>query len=183
MNDIERKIKVVEVDRQQLQDDLDDTRDLLQLETSKSQSLQTQMDKLKADTDKKIVDKENELESLRLSSRRQIESLQSSLEDAELKNKNELNSLKKKFQGEIEDIKTKLESTKKARQEAEAQQKKLQQCNKELIDKLTEEQNLHDLTCDQLVSTEKKVSTIKAELEEMKTLYDRVNKAFFLVFF
>ena len=162
------------MDRAQLQNDLDDSRDQLQLEASKNQSLQSQYEKLKTEADKKLIDKENEIDSLRASTRRQLEAMQSQLEDGELRNKSDLNSLKKKFQAEIEDIRSRLESAKKAKTDAESQQKKLLQTNKELIDKLTEEQNLYDITCDQLISTEKKASSFKAELEEIKTLYDKV---------
>lgn len=174
LNDIERKIKAIELDRQTLQNELDDARDLLQIETSKSQSLSAQYEKLKTDTDRKIVDKENENESLRSSTKRQLESMQSQLEDAEQRAKNDLSSLKKRFQADMDDMRERLESAKKAKIDAENQQKKLMQTNKELIDKLTEEQNSHDLTCDQLISTEKKTSAIKAELEEIKSLYERV---------
>jgi hypothetical protein len=48
-----------------LQNDLDDTRDALHLEMNKCQNLIGQMEKLKADTDKKIADRDNEIDALR----------------------------------------------------------------------------------------------------------------------
>ena len=61
----DRRVKTLEADRQQLANDLDDARDLLQLEINKNTSLLAAMEKLKADTDKKILDRDNEIDALR----------------------------------------------------------------------------------------------------------------------
>ena len=110
----------------------------------------------------------------RLTNRRQTESFQSQLEDSESRHKAEIASLKKKYLAEIDDLSLKLESTKKAKTDAEANCKKLQQSNKEIMDKLTEEQNMYDLARDQLTSAEKRASVYRAELDESKSLLDRV---------
>jgi hypothetical protein len=49
------------------------------------------------------------------------------------------------------------------------------------MDKLVEEQNMHDSSRDQLFSAEKRASTYRAELEESKALLERV--FYFLFFF
>ena len=63
--DLERKLKSVDADRQQTQDDLDDTRDALQIEINRSQNVQAQLEKLKLDTDKRITEKEDECDALK----------------------------------------------------------------------------------------------------------------------
>lgn len=45
---------------------------------------------------------------------------------------------------------------------------------KDLLDRLTEEQNMHDATRDQLTSADKRASSYRAELDETKSLYERV---------
>jgi peptidoglycan hydrolase CwlO-like protein len=64
--DSERKIKSLDADRQLLQNEFDDLRDQLDLEMSKNQSLLSQYDKLKAELEKKLADKEEELSAQRL---------------------------------------------------------------------------------------------------------------------
>lgn len=61
----DRRVKTLEAERQQLGNDLDDARDTLQLEINKNTGLLAAMDKLKADTDKKILDRDNEIDALR----------------------------------------------------------------------------------------------------------------------
>lgn len=45
----------------------------------------------------------------------------------------------------------------------------------ELLDKLAEEQHLHDTTTDQFNTAEKRASTYRAELDEFKALFERVS--------
>ncbi len=59
-----------------------------------------------------------------------MEALQAQLEECESRNKSEANALKKKFMCEVDEAVAKFESAKKAKSDAEAQQKKLQQSNK-----------------------------------------------------
>lgn len=195
LTDLERKLKTIEADRQLLQNELDDSRDVLQLELQRNQNLQSQMEKLKADTDKKLADKDDEVDLQRASHRRQLESAQAQLEENESRHKSDLNSFKKKHQTELEELRSKYESAKKARTDAENQQKKLQQTNKvfffffnfsnlmknfinvkfqDLLDKLTEEQHMHDATQDQLSSSEKRATSYRADMEESKSLLERV---------
>jgi chromosome segregation ATPase len=128
--DFERKYKNSEADRQTLQNELDDARDQLQLEISRNQSLLAQIEKLKLDTDKKLADKDDELDSLRSAHRRQSESWTSQTEENETRHKNDLSSAKKKAQIELEECRCKYDQLKKCKLDVDNQLKKLQQCNK-----------------------------------------------------
>lgn len=177
LSDLERKCKNIEADRQQLQNELDDTRDVLQIELNKAISMQSQMEKIKTDAEKKLFQKDDELDAHKIASRRQIETLQSQIEDNELRHKNDLGSIKKKLQAELDEVLYKSEQTTKAKVEAESQLKKAQLVNKEILDKLTEEQHMLDLTRDQMTSAEKRASSLRAELEELKALFERSEKS------
>jgi len=130
LSDFERKYKNIEADRQQIQNDLDDTRDALQIEINKSISMQTQMEKIKTDAEKKLFQKDDELDAQKVASKRQIETLQSQIEDHELRHKSDLTSLKKKHQLELEESLYKYEQALKAKVEAENLLKKAQLANK-----------------------------------------------------
>jgi chromosome segregation ATPase len=132
LSDFERKNKNIETDRQQVQNELDDTRDALQIEINKSISMQTQMEKIKTDAEKKLFQKDDELDAQKVASKRQIETLQSQIEDHELRHKSDLTSLKKKHQLELEESLYKYEQTLKAKVEAENLLKKAQLANKVL---------------------------------------------------
>ena len=54
---------------------------------------------------------------------------------------------------------------------------------KDYLDKLTEEQHMLDATRDQMSNAERRASTLRAELEELKALYERVIIEVFFLFF
>jgi hypothetical protein len=54
---------------------------------------------------------------------------------------------------------------------------------KDYLDKLTEEQHMLDATRDQMSNAERRASTLRAELEEIKALYERVIIEVFFLFF
>ena len=133
LNDLERKCKNIEADRQQMQNELDDTRDALQIEINKSLSLQTQMEKIKTDAEKKLLHKDDEIDAQKVAAKRQIETLQTQIEDNESRHKSDLTSLKKKHQIELEEALYKIEQTLKTKVEAENLLKKAQLANKVLL--------------------------------------------------
>lgn len=63
--DLERRAKVIEADRQSLQNDLEDARDTYQLEQTRNQNLQSQIEKLKVETEKKLAEKDDEIDMIR----------------------------------------------------------------------------------------------------------------------
>ncbi len=129
----ERRVKSVDAERQQLQDDLDDVKDALQAETTRNQALLQQFEKIKLENDKRLSEKDDELDAQRASHRRQLESLQNVNEESDNKNKSELAALKKKLSGELEDALQQLEVAKKSKADLETNLKKLQITNKVII--------------------------------------------------
>jgi chromosome segregation ATPase len=179
--DLERKIKSVESERQKVENDLDDMKDAHQSEASRSHTLQIQFDKLKSEHERRLQEKEDEIDSQKTALKRALEQTNTQLEDIENRHKADLANLRKKTAGELEELKTKVEDARKSKLDAEASLKKLQQTNKELTDKITEEEHLHDETTTQLTVAEKKIATLKVELDETKALLDRVSGIFFLM--
>lgn len=175
--EMERKYKFSEGDRFELQSQLDDLKDLSSVDLAKFNNLAAQFEKYKSDAEKRSLEKEDELNTQRQSNRRQLDLLQENLNNVEQKFKNEINNSKKKHITESEELKAKVELLKKTRADMDANTKRLQQLNKELSDKLIEEQNLHDATSDQMAIIEKKNAVLRSEMEELKASSDRSDKA------
>lgn len=173
--DLERKIKTLDSDRQQAENELEDSKDAHQAEVSKNQALQMQFDKLKSENDRRLQEKEDEIDLQKTAIKRQQEQAQLQLDEAENRHKADLTAFKKKTAGELEELRNKVDESKKSKTDAESNLKKLQQTNKELTDKLTEEEHLHDETSTQLTLSDKKLNALKAELEETKALLERVS--------
>jgi len=154
--DMDRIRKQLEAEKLSLLSTIDEYRESLQIEISKYNSLSSSVEKLRNDLEKKIAEKEEELEALRSSHRRQIEQLQSQLEELEVRYKTDLNRMKSKFQAELDEIRLRYDSLKKIKAELENHLKKLQVGLKEAQDRLIEEQTLHETTRDLLNAAEKR---------------------------
>lgn len=156
VTDAERRLKSSEADRQQIQDELDDQKDALQAEVTKGQALTQQIEKLKLEHDRKLAEKDDELDAVKVAHRRQMETAQSASDENDSKNKQELTATRKKLGAELEDALSQLELYKKQKSDSDISLKKLQLASKETSDQLVEEQNAHDVSKDMLTAAEKK---------------------------
>lgn len=174
--DTERKMKSIETDRQQLQDDLDDQKDNIQAETTRYQNLSQNIEKIKLENDRRLSEKDDEIDVMKIAHKRQLESSQTVSDEIENKYKTELSLLKKKFGSELEEALMQLEIAKKSKSDADINIKKLMLSNKEITDQLLQEQNSNETSKELLVSSDKRNSSLKCELEETKVLYERSEK-------
>lgn len=156
MVEMDRFRKQLEAEKLSLNSTIEEYREQLQIEISKYNSLSNSVEKLRLDLEKKIAEKEEELDILRSAHRRQIDALQTQLEEIESRYKTDISRLKSKFQAELDEMRLRCESLKKIRLELENHMKKLQANLKDAQDHLVEEQTLHETTRDLLNAAEKK---------------------------
>lgn len=156
LTDTERRFKSSESERQTLADDLDDSKDALQAETTRFQTLSQQIEKVKLEADRRVSDKDDEIDSQKLAHKRALEALQSTLEESDNKHKLETNAIKKKLNLELEDALVQVETLKKSKADADTNVKKMQLSNKELAEQLAEEQRAHESVKDHMNDLEKK---------------------------
>ena len=114
------------------------------------------MEKLKLDADKRVAEKDDELDAQKLQHRRQLETLQSSCDDLDSRGKAEMSGVRKKLSGDLEEALQQIEVTKKIKADQEFSMKKLQLANKELVDQLGEEQAQNEMIREQLASMDKR---------------------------
>jgi chromosome segregation ATPase len=154
--EMDRLRKQLEAEKLSLGSTIDEYREQLQIEISKYNSLSGSVERLRHDFEKKLADKEEELESLRLSHRRQLEQMTTQIEELEVRYKTDINRIKSKYQAELDEIRLRYESLKKIKAELENHLKKLQAGLKEAQDRLIEEQTIHETTRDLLNAAEKR---------------------------
>ena len=161
MIEMDRLRKQLEAEKLSLNSTIDEYREQLQIEITKYNSLSASVDKLRSDFEKKLADKEDELDALRVSHRRQLDQLQAQIEELELRYKTDISRLKAKYQTEIEELRLQNDSLKKIRAELENHLKKLQVALKEAQDRLLEEQTIHEATRGLLNAAEKRNGKVK----------------------
>ncbi len=154
--EMDRLRKQLEAEKLSLNSTIDEYREQLQIEISKYNSLSASVEKFRNDLEKKIAEKEEELDILRSAHRRQLDQMQAQIEELELRYKTDINRLKSKFQAELDELRLRYESLKKVKVELENHLKKLQAGLKDAQDRLIEEQTLHETTRDLLNAAEKR---------------------------
>ncbi len=154
--EMDRLRKQLEAEKLSLNSTIDEYREQLQIEISKYNSLSASVEKFRNDLEKKIAEKEEELDILRSAHRRQLDQMQAQIEELELRYKTDINRLKSKFQAELDELRLRYESLKKVKVELENHLKKLQAGLKDVQDRLIEEQTLHETTRDLLNAAEKR---------------------------
>lgn len=90
----------------------------LEQEESKILRAQTDLNQIKAEVDRKVAEKEEELEQLKRNHQRVIESMQATL-DAEVRSRNDALRVKKKMEGDLNEMEIQLSHAN--RQAAESQ--------------------------------------------------------------
>ncbi|CAF4742364.1 unnamed protein product [Rotaria sp. Silwood1] len=174
---MDRLRKQLEAEKLSLNSTIEEYREQLHIEIAKYNALNSQVEKLRLDYEKKIAEKEAELDVLRVNHRRQLEQMQTQIEELELRYKTDIGRLKSKYQAEIDELHLRFDSLKKVKAELENHLKKIQAVLKEAQDRLLEEQTLHEATRDALNVAEKRNAILRGEIEEIRILYERSDKA------
>ncbi|XP_041315418.1 myosin-1B-like [Pyrgilauda ruficollis] len=132
--------------------------------------------KVKAEIDRKIAEKDEEIEQMKRNHLRVVESMQSTL-DAEIRSRNEALRLKKKMEGDLNEIEIQLSHAN--RQAAEAQknlrntQGVLKDTQIHLDDALRSQEDLKE----QVAMVERRANLLQAEVEELRAALEQTERS------
>jgi chromosome segregation ATPase len=127
--------------------------------------------------ERRLQEKEEELENLRKNMQFEIDRLTAALADAEARMKSEISRLKKKYQAEIAELEMTVDNLNRANIEAQKTIKKQSEQLKVLQASLEDTQRQLQQTLDQYALAQRKVSALAAELEEAKNALDNAIRA------
>uniref|UniRef100_A0A7N8XKI2 Myosin-7B n=1 Tax=Mastacembelus armatus TaxID=205130 RepID=A0A7N8XKI2_9TELE len=174
IHDLEKTKKSLEIEKSEIQAALEEAEGTLEHEESKTLRIQLELNQLKADVDRKLAEKDEEIDNLRRNHQRTLESMQATL-DAEAKSRNEAVRLRKKMEGDLNEMEVQLNH---AIRQASESQKVLR--NLQVQIKVMEQNNKLDETAhqneelkEQVAVTERRNNLLAAELEELRTLLEQ----------
>ncbi|VDN44867.1 unnamed protein product [Gongylonema pulchrum] len=127
-HDMQKVIRRLEIEKEELQHALDEAEGALEAEESKVLRAQVEVSQIRSEIEKRIHEKEDDFENTRRNHQRALESMHASLE-AESKSKNELLRVKKKLESDINELEIALDHANKANADA---QKNLKRCNEQI---------------------------------------------------
>ncbi|XP_067403969.1 LOW QUALITY PROTEIN: myosin-13-like [Emydura macquarii macquarii] len=175
-HELEKAKKQIEKEKSELQAALEEVEGSLEHEEGKILCVQLELNHVKLDIDRKIAEKDEELEQLKRNHQRVVESMQSAL-DAEIRSRNDALRLKKKMEGDLNEMEIQLGRVN--RQAAEAQkhlrneQGQLKDSQLHLDDALRGNNDLKE----QLATADRRNNLVMTELEEMRAALEQSERA------
>ncbi|NWY51648.1 MYH1B protein, partial [Chionis minor] len=148
----------------------------LEHEEGKILRLQLELNQVKSEIDRKIAEKDEEIDQMKRNHLRIVESMQSTL-DAEIRSRNEALRLKKKMEGDLNEMEIQLSHAN--RQAAEAQknlrnaQTLLKDTQIHLDDALRAQEDLKE----QVAMVERRANLLQAEVEELRAALEQTERS------
>uniref|UniRef100_A0A8I6AIQ9 Myosin heavy chain 13 n=1 Tax=Rattus norvegicus TaxID=10116 RepID=A0A8I6AIQ9_RAT len=175
LQEVEKTKKQMEQEKSDLQAALEEVEGSLEHEESKILRVQLELSQVKSELDRKVTEKDEEIEQIKRNSQRAVEAMQSVL-DAEIRSRNDALRLKKKMEGDLNEMEIQLSHAN--RQVAETQ-KHLRTVQGQLKDSqlhLDDAQRSNEDLKEQLAIVERRNGLLQEELEEMKVALEQTER-------
>uniref|UniRef100_A0A8C3KDR1 MYH6 protein n=1 Tax=Calidris pygmaea TaxID=425635 RepID=A0A8C3KDR1_9CHAR len=170
LHEIEKVKKQVEQEKSEVQLALEEAEGALEHEESKTLRFQLELSQLKAEFERKLTEKEEEMENIR------YYSLQSTL-DSEARSRNEAIRLKKKMEGDLNEMEIQLSHANRHAAEATKSTRVLQTQIKELQVQLDDSGHVNEDLKEQLAVSDRRNNLLQSELDELRALLDQTERA------
>ncbi|WKX94490.1 hypothetical protein Q1695_011624 [Nippostrongylus brasiliensis] len=176
VHEMQKIIRRLEIEKEELQHALDEAEAALEAEESKVLRAQVEVSQIRSEIEKRIQEKEEEFENTRKNHQRAMDSMQASLE-TEAKGKAELLRVKKKLEADINELEIALDHANKANADAQKNLKRYQEQIRELQLQVEEEQRQRDDIREQFFNAEKRATLLQSEKEELLVANEAAERA------
>ncbi|XP_068104682.1 myosin-1B-like [Hyperolius riggenbachi] len=176
IHELEKAKKVVEQEKNDLQTALEEAEGSLEHEESKILRIQLELNQIKSEIDRKIAEKDEEIDQLKRNSQRSIDTMQSTL-DSEIRSRNDALRLKKKMEGDLNELEIQLGHANRQASEALKQLRNVQAQVKDsqvqLDDSLRSQEDLKE----QLAVVERRSNLQQTEMEEIRSALEQTDRS------
>ncbi|KAL7983477.1 hypothetical protein Chor_000353 [Crotalus horridus] len=176
LHELEKMKKQTEQEKAEVQLALEEAEGALEHEESKTLRFQLELSQIKADFERKLAEKDEEIENFRRNQQRTIDTLQSTL-DSEAKSRNEAVRLKKKMEGDLNEMEVQLSHANRHASEAIKATRILQAQLKELQVQLDDSTHLNEDFKEQLAVTDRRNTLLQSELDELRAVLDQTERS------
>ncbi|XP_062251988.1 myosin, heavy chain 7B, cardiac muscle, beta a isoform X1 [Platichthys flesus] len=176
INELEKMKKSLDVEKSEIQAALEEAEGTLEHEESKTLRIQLELNQIKVDVDRKLAEKDEELDSLRRNHQRNLDSMQATL-DAESKSRNEAVRLRKKMEGDLNEMEVQLSHANRQASESQKLLRSLQVQIKDIQMELDDTIHKNEELKEQVAVTERRNNLLAAEVEELRALLEQNDRA------
>ncbi|CAJ0959747.1 unnamed protein product, partial [Ranitomeya imitator] len=175
IHEIEKAKKQVEQEKSDLQSALEEAEGSLEHEEAKILRVQLELNQIKSEVDRKVAEKDEEIEQIKRNSQRALESMQSTL-DAEIRSRNDALRLKKKMEGDLNEMEIQLSHANRQASEAQKQLRNVQGQLKDAQLHLDDAIRGNDDLKEQLAIVERRNNLMTVEIEEMRSALEQTER-------
>ncbi|XP_061110158.1 myosin-7-like [Conger conger] len=175
VHELEKIRKQLEQEKSEIQSALEEAEASLEHEESKILRAQLEFNQVKADIERKLTEKDEEMEQAKRNQQRVVDTLQSSLE-AETRSRNEALRIKKKMEGDLNEMEIQLSQANRQASEAQKQLKALHAHLKDAQLQLDDSLHANDDLKENNAIIERRNNLMQAELEELRALLEQTER-------
>ncbi|KAK9539500.1 hypothetical protein VZT92_004602 [Zoarces viviparus] len=175
IHELEKLRKQLEQEKNEIQSALEEAEASLEHEEGKILRAQLEFNQIKADIERKLAEKDEEMEQTKRNLQRTIDTLQSSLE-AECRSRNEALRLKKKMEGDLNEMEIQLSQSNRQAAEAQKQLKAVHAHLKDCQIQLDEAVRANDDLKENIAIVERRNNLLQAELEELRAALEQTER-------
>uniref|UniRef100_F1S4X7 Myosin-7 n=1 Tax=Sus scrofa TaxID=9823 RepID=F1S4X7_PIG len=176
IHELEKVRKQLEAEKLELQSALEEAEASLEHEEGKILRAQLEFNQIKAEMERKLAEKDEEMEQAKRNHLRVVDSLQTSL-DAETRSRNEALRVKKKMEGDLNEMEIQLSHANRMAAEAQKQVKSLQSLLKDTQIQLDDAVRANDDLKENIAIVERRNNLLQAELEELRAVVEQTERS------
>ncbi|XP_040210392.1 myosin-6 isoform X2 [Rana temporaria] len=175
IHELEKIRKQLDQEKMELQSALEEAEASLEHEEGKILRAQLEYNQVKSEIERKLAEKDEEMEQLKRNHQRLVESLQTSLE-AETRSRNEALRIKKKMEGDLNEMEIQLSQANRAAAEAHKHLKIAHSTLKDTQIQLDDTLRVNDDLKENIAIVERRNMLLQAELEELRSLVEQTER-------
>ncbi|XP_034770388.1 myosin-7-like [Acipenser ruthenus] len=175
IHELEKVRKQLEQEKSEIQSALEEAEASLEHEEGKILRAQLEFNQVKAEIERKLVEKDEEMDQAKRNNQRVVETLQTSLE-SETRSRNEALRLKKKMEGDLNEMEIQLSQSNRQAAESQKQLKSVHAHLKDAQLQLDDSLRASDDLKENIAMVERRNNLLQAELEELRAVLEQTER-------
>ncbi|XP_039239986.1 myosin-3-like [Pipra filicauda] len=176
IRDLEKAKKQVEVEKNGLRLALEEAEAALEHEEVKILAVNQELTQIKTEINRKIADKDEEINQLKKNHERTVETMQGVL-DAEIRSRSESLRLRKKMEGDLNEMEIQLSHANRQATEAQKHLHSIQGALKDTQLHLDDALRTQDDLKEQVAMVERRANLLQAEVEELRAALEQTERS------
>ncbi|KAM9337638.1 myosin-7-like [Symphorus nematophorus] len=175
IHELEKIRKQLEQEKAEIQTALEEAEGSLEHEEGKILRSQLELNQVKAEIERKLAEKDEEIEQAKRNHQRVVDTLQGSLE-AETRSRNEALRVKKKMEGDLNEMEIQLSQANRQAAEAQKQLKGVHVHLKDAQMQLDDTLRANDDLKENIAIVERRNNLLQAELDELRSVVEQTER-------